>query len=192
MRRINPDETPVTTTGRAWHLAMPFVVVAALASGCGPRPAAIDLIDVLPSAERRALGPADASIHTVTISHDGVDAPALLTTAPARVLFPVRMPGRAHLRAQVSLAAPAAGGVTIRVGIADDRSYDELLRLPVMPAPNGDSAPWQSIDVDLSGYSGWQWSLFYHPAHKTWKLVFNADPSPGGSIVWLRPTIEMR
>lgn len=182
----------MTSIARIGCAALTLALSISLAAGCGRAPASIDLVDVLPSAERRALGPPDESIHAIAVSHDGGSESALLTTAPARVLFPVRMPARARLRAQVSLAQPATGGVTIRVGIADNRLYDELLRLPITPATSSGASAWQAIDVDLGSYSGWQWSIFYQPARKTWKLVLNADPSPGGSVVWLHPTIEMR
>lgn len=114
-----------------------------------------------------------------------------MTDAPARVIFPVNMPVRAHFRTAVSLQSPAGGGVTVRMGVADNRSYDELLRVTVEPpAPGAD--PWKLVDVDLGEYSGWQWSLFYRPARITWKLVLNADATPGGRVIWLNPRIVMR
>lgn len=142
-------------------------------------------------AERRALGPADVAIHATVIARDRSDQPALVTDAPARVIFPVNMPVHAHFRAAVSLQSPAGTGVTVRMGIADNRRYDELLRVNVgPPVPGAD--PWRPIDVDLRAYSGWQWSLFYRPSSITWKLVLNADATPGGSVVWLNPLIDMR
>jgi hypothetical protein len=146
---------------------------------------------VLPTAERRALGQADAAIRATVIARDRTDQPALVTEAPARVIFPVNMPARAHFRAAVSLQPPAGAGVTVRMGIADNRRYDELLRMNVEPSTPG-TDPWRPIDVDLRAYSGWQWSLFYRPSRITWKLVLNADATPGGSVVWLNPTIDMR
>ena len=112
------------------------------------------------------------------MSRDGAGQPALVTDAPARVIFPVNMPARARFRTAVSLQSPPGTGVTIRMGIADSRLYEELLRLSLEP-PAAGADPWRTIDVDLGAYSGWQWSLFYHPSRITWKLVLNADATPG-------------
>jgi len=168
-----------------------FLVLSCAMIACGTAPPNIDLVAALPTAERRALGAPDAAIRATVISRDRTDQPALVTEAPARVIFPVKMPARARFRTAVSLQSPGGSGVTIRMGLADSRSYDELLRVRVEPpAPGAD--PWKSLDVDLGGYSGWQWSLFYRPSRITWRLVLNADATPGGSVVWIEPRIEMR
>ena len=161
------------------------------ACGRGPSPAPIDLTAALPSAEKRALGPPDEAIRATVVPRDHAEHAAIVTEAPARVLFPVRMPRRALLHTAISLVAGSGAGVTIRVGISDNRSYDELEKLLVSPAAAG-ADPWHAIDVDLAAYSGWQWSLFYRPAHMTWRLVFNADATPGGRVAWLEPRIEMK
>ena len=168
-----------------------LLVLACGAGRCGSAPASIDLVAALPTAERRALAAPDVAIHATVVSRDGADQPALVTEAPARVIFPVNMPGRARFRTAVALQSPAGTGVTIRMGIADSRSYDELLRVSVEP-PQAGADPWRTIDVDLGAYSGWQWSVFYHPSRITWKLVLNADATPGGRVVWLNPLIDMR
>ncbi len=170
-----------------------WLALALLGSACarGPAPASIDLTAALPSAERRALGPPDEAIRAATASRDRLERPAILTNAPARVLFAVRMPARARLHTAVSIVAGSGAGVTIRIGISDNRSYDELEKLLVAPPADG-ADPWHAVDVDLAAYSGWQWSVFYHPGRMTWRLVFNADPTPGGRVAWLEPTIEMR
>ena len=103
------------------------------AGRCGSAPASIDLVAALPTAERRALAAPDVAIHATVVSRDGADQPALVTDAPARVIFPVNMPGRARFRTAVALQSPAGTGVTVRMGIADSRSYDELLRVSVEP-----------------------------------------------------------
>jgi hypothetical protein len=54
------------------------------------------------------------------------------------------------------------------------------------------------VTVDLSGYGGWQWSLFYRPWTTTWRLIFSTDVSPPGAApnpawdwaVWAEPAIE--
>ncbi len=153
-------------------------------------PTSIDLVAALATAEKRALGPPDDAIRATVISRDQIDHPAIVIAAPARVLFPVRMPTRARLRTSVSLVSGSGAGVTIRVGISDNRSYDELQKLTVAPAAGG-ADPWKTIEVDLAPYSGWHWSLFYRPGQMTWRLVLNADATPGGRVAWLEPKIEM-
>jgi hypothetical protein len=183
-----------TMTGSALSTAAKVALLLAIACDawrCGSPPASIDLVAALPTSERRALAPPDAAIHATVVSRDRADQPALVTDAPARVIFPVNMPARARFRTAVSLQSSAGTGVTIRMGIADGRSYEELLRLSLDP-PAAGADPWRAIDVDLGAYSGWQWSLFYRPSRITWRLVLNADATPGGSVVWLRPTIDMR
>jgi hypothetical protein len=169
-------------------LALAFVCGAC---GRGASPASIDLAAALPSAEKRALGPPDEAIRAAVVSRDQGEHPAIVTAAPARVLFPVHMPTRARFCTAISLVAGSGAGVTIRVGISDNRSYDELEKLLVAPAATG-ADPWHPLDIDLAPYSGWQWSLFYRPGNMTWRLVFNADPTPGGRVAWLEPRIEMK
>lgn len=177
-------------SNRVWIVCFTLALVCG-ACGHGPSPASIDLTAALPSAEKRALGPPDEAIRATVVSRDRGEHPAIVTEAPARVLFPVRMPARARFHTAISLVAGSGAGVTIRVGISDNRSYDELQKLLVAPAAPG-ADPWQALDIDLAPYSGWQWSLFYRPGNTTWWLVFNADPTPGGRVAWLEPRIEMR
>jgi hypothetical protein len=168
------------------------MIVGCLTAACGSpsSPKTIDLVAALSTAERRALHDPDAAIRSEFLQVGANRLPAIVTEAPARIIFPVRMPAPARFLARVALQ-PESSGATVRVGIADDRSYDELVRLALAHQPNGATA-WQSVDVDLAAYSGWRWSLFYHPARRTWKLVLNADATPGGTVVWLQPTIDMR
>jgi hypothetical protein len=106
-------------------------------------------------------------------------------TAPARVTWSLRLPPHAHLRTAARLVgANASQGVTVRVGISDNRIYEQLARV-VVP-----SSAWQDMDVDLTRYSGFQWSLFYRPSQTTWRLIFSADPTPGGAVAWAIPLIH--
>ena len=164
------------------------------AAACGGRTAEvsipIDLLTELPRAERRASGIVDQAVRVDLVGVAGDVEPALVMEAPARVIYSLKMPGAARLRSGVAVtasAATAANGVQIRVGVSDDRFYDELLRMRLASAH-----PWTPIDVDLSRYSGWKWSLFYQPGRQTWKLILNADVMAGGAAAWARPVIEMR
>lgn len=114
--------------------------------------------------------------------------PALVMAAPSRVTWTLQFTERAELAAEVALAAeagaPAGDGVTIRIGISDNRSYDELLRVRLDKGPAGAPPAWRPILLDLSAFSGWKWSLFYQPSRRQWKLIVNADATPGGSAAW--------
>ena len=170
-----------------------FGLLPALMS-CRPaadRPA-IDLVAALPAAERRAAGiVADA----IRVEHAADAAPAsLLLRAPARVTWTVRLPDSPSLTTMAALAPGPDGrvgdGVTIRIGLSDDRYYEDVLRL----ALTASAAPTagQPIALDLRKYSGWQWSLFYRPASITWKLILNADATPGGTVALRNPSIVAR
>ena len=150
----------------------------------------IDLLTELPHAERRAAGIVDQAVRVDLVNVGGDVEPALVMDAPARVIYVLTMPGTARLRANVAVTSNAAGaakGVQIRIGVSDDRFYDELLRRALPPARS-----WTPIDVDLSRYSGRKWSLFYQPGRQAWKVILNSDVLPAGAAAWARPVVEMR
>jgi hypothetical protein len=113
---------------------------------------------------------------------------ALVMHAPARVTWELRLPAKGRLRSAVALIPDEQTdrGVTARLGIAGGRAYEGLWLQALGP---GDEA-WTSIDVDLSAYGGWQWSLFYRPSSEVWSLVFAADATPAGRIAWAEPRVE--
>jgi hypothetical protein len=148
------------------------------------------LLRELPHAERRAVGEIDRAVRVDFAAAQGDLQPAMVMEAPARVIYRVTMPRRAMLHARLALTAAGGEdgrGVQVRVGISDGRFYDELARRSLVP-----QAGWQPIDVDLSRYSGLQWSLFYRPSRVTWQLILNADPAPGGAAAWAAPRIEVQ
>jgi hypothetical protein len=169
-----------------------FLMAASANVGCRARdanPLPIDLIALLPQAERRAAGSVDDAVRADSANVDGSPRPVLITRAPARVIWPLRFGSKVVLRSRVSLlpdASSSSAGVIVRVGISDERSYDELLRTPL------DRPGWRPIEIDLSAYSGWQWSLFYQPSRVTWRLVINADATPGGTMAWADLRIEKK
>ena len=121
---------------------------------------------------------------------------ALLLTSPARLTWPIRFTEHAELDASVALIAtpaesrPAPTGVIVRIGISDDRAYEELWRLSL--ASQDSRIVWQPIRLDLGSYSGWKWSLFYQPSRITWNLIVAADPAPGGTVAWRTLRIQGR
>jgi hypothetical protein len=123
-------------------------------------------------------------------------ARAMHMRAPARVIWSIVMPFHARLHTAAALvpdhsdsSAPLGPGVTVRIGIADKRSYEEIARVTVLP-PSAGAPFWQPIDVDLGAYRGWQWSLFYRPDATPWRFNFSVDAIPGlGTVAWREPVI---
>ena len=185
---------------RANHTLLNFPTAVALwviASGCGSQSArtshAIDLASELPHADRRALPPIDAMIRTGTAGPPADERQALLITAPARVTWTVRLGAGAVFRTAALLGPDGrpGPGVTLRVGISDQRVYEGLFSQTLTSSRAG-AERWQPLEVDLSGYGGWQWSLFYRPSEINWRINVSVDPSPGGDIALDAPRIEMR
>jgi len=147
----------------------------------------IDLLHELPRAQVRSVSPEGARIDLVP--GDAGLVPALVMPAPSRVTWPVQLTERAELTARVAVVGDADQGVTLRIGISDKRNYDELTRIKIgTTGTTGTTGTktlvWRPIRVDLSAFSGWRFSLFYHPDRKTWNLILNADATPGGTLAW--------
>jgi hypothetical protein len=167
-------------------------LAATLVSACGSAepasPLPRDLMRDLASARIQPAATSEVA-RLGDVVTDGVATPALLVTSPARLTWSVRFAERAALDGMVAMTPPASAppvaglGVTVRIGISDERAYEELFRIP-LAAPSGATLAWTPVRVDLSGYSGWTWSLFYRPSRRTWQLIVAADPLPGGSIAW--------
>ena len=115
---------------------------------------------------------------------EGGPAPAVFMTAPARVTWTLQFPETAEVAARVAIidGGTSGQGVTVRLGLSDNRRYHELLREPVPPRPPNSPPVWRTIRVNLSEYSGWKWSLFYQPSRLKWRLIVNADATPGGTV----------
>jgi hypothetical protein len=113
------------------------------------------------------------------------------------VTWPLAIQPRARLHTAIAVRAGegAVGTATFRIGISDARYYEELFRREVVFGP-GMTPDWVPADVDLSSYGGPQWSLFYHPSRRTWRIVLNtsvATPAPDPTAVallWRAPDIR--
>ena len=153
----------------------------------------IDLVAGLPQAERRAAAEPDRAIRIDAVrTVRGIEA-GVFMRAPARLIYTARLPQRARFVAEVAeaLSGEPASGVTVRMGISDGRRYTELLVQRLDPPREG-VPTWAPVDIDLAPYSGWQWSVFYRPAVRTWRVILNADATPGGTLVWAAPRIIFR
>jgi hypothetical protein len=169
-----------------------WMIVAGCGSRSGRTSSEINLVTELSRAERRALAPIDAMIRMGTAGPPADRREALLITAPARITWTVRLGGGAALRTATLLGPDGrpGPGVTLRIGISDQRVYEGLFSQTLTPAR--ETERWQSVAVDLAGYGGWQWSLFYRPSETNWRLNVSVDATPGGEIALDAPRIERR
>jgi len=185
----------------ARRLALTIAILAGLSAvwcgQAGPTPEIryVDLLASLPRAEKRPLG-SEFSAGLVTLG--GEAQTALDVPAASRVIWSERLPDRAVLETAVgvspALSAAGRGNAMFRIGIADERSYDELgaTEVPLDAPPR-----WQRVSIDLSKYGGFRWSLFYRPRWKIWKVTFNTTVkglgcSAGAAdrLYWARPVVE--
>lgn len=158
------------------------------------------LFDRFAEAERRPPDPAAFSRETVVIG--GVSRRVIFAHPPTRLTYTLRLPARARLTTAIAIKPEAwsgsGDGAVFRIGIADARRYDALFARQLAPRTAPADRAWIPVTVDLSGYGGWQWSLFYRPWETTWRLVFSTDISLPGAppdpswdwAVWAEPAIE--
>ena len=153
----------------------------------------IDLLHELP---RAFIQPVSAPRPAVdVVPGDPAAGVALLTPSPLRITWSLRFPERVAFTARVALVGAVPGvpnpGVAIRAGISDGRFYEGLYRLQLDPAPPQSPPIWHPIEVDLSAYSGWKWSLFYQPSRRAWSLVLNVQGG-NAAVALVEPRITAR
>ena len=167
-------------------LAVCVLVCATVAcAGERDRPLEVDLLSLLPTAERRAAGDINEHVRADVVGIEGDVRPALVMRAPARVTWSLWLPLHAKLTSAMLLVPAPAGvaqGVTMRIGVSDQRKYKEIAQLWV-------TTSWTPITLDLREYSEWKFSLFDQPLRKRWQLVLNADALPGGLVALERPRL---
>ena len=109
---------------------------------------------------------------------DGELRPAIAVPPLSRITWSLRLPARpvlhAWLAAETDCPARAAR-IGFRVGISDGRVYEDLL-VKSVTAVEPRALRWDPVTIDLTKYSGFKWSLFYHPSRITWRITFNTAP----------------
>ncbi len=151
-------------------------------AGGGAAISAADLLDSLEQAERRP-GAAPFDVGPVTINGESIRAVA--TPGASRITWELRLPDRAALEVAVALKPEAwnveGDGVLFRVGIAEGRTHEDLVTRLVNPFGQPEDRRWIRLAIDLNRYSGFKWSLFYHPRRMLWRIVFNTNTGNPGS-----------
>ncbi len=177
-------------------LILTTILLAAGACGSGSAaPARVDLLEQLPSAEIRPVDRPPDALQVVHTAVDGRPELALSAMVPSRVIVRTYIPFRAAFSTSLKVdrgpGGPRPGGVNFRLGISDGRTY-ELLANRTIGAR--DASGWMPLRIDLGGYAGWQWSLFYHPSSIRWQIVLNTYSAGAGSEglrgLWAAPVIE--
>ena len=126
--------------------------------------------------------------HTVS----GQARASLAIPVPGRVIWTTALPRRAGLRLDAAVGGDSPDSVArLRVGISDERVYESLLEKEIA---SGDSARygWTQVLVSLARYGGPQFSLFYRPDGRQWRIILSADPVAGQPrVVYIgRPGID--
>ena len=149
-------------------------------------------------AERR---PASAIFNVTVATIENVSLPAIETQPISRMTWPVAIPARAVLTTSLALKPGSwnqqGSGILFRIGIADGRTYEELLTRHVDPLHHVEDRQWIPVTINLARYGGFKWSLFYQPSRRMWQIVFNTsfdpsyiDESRAGLPVWGAPAIS--
>jgi hypothetical protein len=148
----------------------------------------IDLIAEYPKAERRSSPqPVESAFELGSVTIDGQTKRTILAKPFARITYTITVPPDAWLEVDFAMRPDSwdapGDGAQFRVGVAEGRTYEEILRQYVNPK-RGDKR-WFSARLDLSAYQGRQV-----------KVIFNTDPGPNGGgnsqndlAVWAEPRV---
>ena len=168
--------------------------IGAVTAACARHPPetpvrVVDLLKQIGHAETRPLG---ASIQIGEHTFDGRSRASLVVPVPSRITLTQALPVRGVLRVDAAVPDDAGPAVVLfRIGISDDRVYEALVERQIA---SGDSSRqgWTPMSVDLSGYAGRKFSLFYRPDNRRWRIVFGVYAVSGasGSVYWGAPGID--
>ena len=149
-----------------WVMLIGAVVVAALVAWGlrqgtgGGAAAAVDLIQLLPKADRRSgPGPVDQAIRVVTVTIAGESKPCILEQAHGRITFRLTPPPSAWFTASLAVDPSAwekeGDGVLFRLGVSGSGiEYEELLNQHLDPVANKSERRWIPVAIDLSAWAG--------------------------------------
>ncbi len=113
-------------------------------------------------------------------------------TAATRIIFKVKLPNEAWLRASVAVDPKGwvseGDGVLFRIGISDGRTYDELFKQHVDPFHSTGDRRWIPVAIDLSAYGGRQMDVIFN----TNTSLPGADDPRNDFGLWGAPAIYLR
>lgn len=151
----------------------------------------VRVIDLLPRfglAERRPEhGDFSVAQHTLA----GQMRASIGVPANSRLIWTTRLPRRSTLRVAAGLPpSPQPAQVRFRIGVSDHRIYDRLVERIV--GTDDRSRGWIPLEADLRLYAGLQWSVFYRPEGRPWRLVLSTDLVSGHPVdaLWADPRVE--
>ena len=152
-----------------------------------PRIRAVDLLKQLVHAEKR---PVDGTFELVDHGCGATRHPSLAVPAPSRLTWSTKFPDGAVFTSGAAVDGPPGASAVFRVGVSDDRIYEQLETRTVTADECGRA--WTPIVVNLQQYTGWRFSLFYQPRGRTWRLVLgvNAGSVAPTRAYWAVPQIE--
>ena len=173
----------VPRAGRLLAIGVMLAVATLNGAACrrAESPALVDLLADLGNAERRAGGDVATAITQNVMTIDGDARPALVAMAPARITWTTVLPEHARLETAVAQATDVPGA-TLRIGLAADRAFDEVLNVEA-------AREWTPQVIDLRRFSEVKFSLFYQPQLLTWRLVVNVGGPPGAGVALARPVL---
>jgi hypothetical protein len=182
---------PAALVARGAVLAMLAMVPASCAT---EDPSPVRIVDLVRESRHAAEARPSRDVFEVAdVAISGQSRPAIRTIAPSRLVFVLPVPRRSTFVARVAIEGGVDGAppqpLRFRVGVSDDRIYEQLADALLTP---GVQAGWTELRADLSAYAGWQWSLFYRPERRRWRLVLSADAVTGVRTrgAWGAPGID--
>lgn len=154
-------------------IAILVAIVAIWMMGKGGTAVAIDLISLLPDAQKSGAweeaGGAQFAVTDVTL--DGQTHKAIFAKPHSRIKWKIEVPRRGQLEVYFGVREDAwtadGNGVQFRIGVSDGRTYEEYLREVVNPKERDRDRRWLSASIDLSAYEG-----------QLVEIILNTDPGP--------------
>jgi hypothetical protein len=191
-RRHDPHQTAETCSRIGLSIAL--ALAALQCTACAPAdPSPVRIVNLVRDVRDAEARPSRAAFEVADVSVAGRSEPGIRTMAPSRLIFVLPVPRRSAFVAQVAIdggvdSAPPQP-LRFRVGVSDDRIYEQLADVVLTP---GVQTGWTPLRADLSAYAGWQWSVFYRPESRRWRVVLSTDVLGGapGRGVWGAPGID--
>jgi hypothetical protein len=141
-------------------LAVVVAVVAFWMLRKGDGPATIDLISLLPEAQKVShwQEPGDAPFTVREVALAGESHKAVFAPAFSRIRWKVQVPRRGMLQVYYGLRDDAwtgeGNGVVFSIGVSDGRTFEEYVRETVSPKDRDRDRRWLSATIDLAPYEG--------------------------------------